>query len=123
MAAMGFTTNTLVNMTEEEIEDLMKTLVELYQMDLPIGKRFEITSAMRAEKEQIADILTKPLDQKSFEFLMKCLGMTNNLAVEIKGECWNLIPTANNEQLNRDLISRRCSSLFDVVKSFGYFGH
>eukprot|EP00253_Pinus_taeda_P034774 PITA_34774 len=38
-------------------------------------------------QEQVADILTKPLDQKSFEFLRKCLGMTECLAVEIKGEC------------------------------------
>eukprot|EP00253_Pinus_taeda_P016157 PITA_16157 len=38
-------------------------------------------------QEQVADILTKPLGQKSFEFLRKCLGMTNNPAIEIKGEC------------------------------------
>eukprot|EP00253_Pinus_taeda_P018945 PITA_18945 len=38
-------------------------------------------------QEQVADILTKPLGQKSFEFLRKCLGMTNNPAVEIKWEC------------------------------------
>ena len=38
-------------------------------------------------QEQVADILTKPLDQKSFEFLRKCLGITDNPAVEIKGEC------------------------------------
>eukprot|EP00253_Pinus_taeda_P012378 PITA_12378 len=38
-------------------------------------------------QEQVADILTKPLDQKSFEFLRKCLGMTECSAVEIKGEC------------------------------------
>ena len=37
-------------------------------------------------QEQVADILTKPLDQKSFEFLRKCLGMTECPAVEIKGE-------------------------------------
>ena len=35
-------------------------------------------------QEQVADILTKPLDQKSFEFLRKLLGMTDNPAVEIK---------------------------------------
>eukprot|EP00253_Pinus_taeda_P033015 PITA_33015 len=40
-------------------------------------------------QEQVADILTKLLDQKSFEFLRKCLGMVECLAVEIKGECWN----------------------------------
>eukprot|EP00253_Pinus_taeda_P006416 PITA_06416 len=38
-------------------------------------------------REQVADILTKPLDQKSFEFLRKCLGMTKCPIVEIKGEC------------------------------------
>eukprot|EP00253_Pinus_taeda_P022186 PITA_22186 len=38
-------------------------------------------------QEQVADIiLTKPLDQKSFEFLRKCLGMIECPAVEIKGE-------------------------------------
>ena len=38
-------------------------------------------------QKQFADILTKPLGQKSFEFLRKCLGMTDNPIVEIKGEC------------------------------------
>ena len=36
---------------------------------------------------QVADILTKPLDQKSFEFLRKLFCMTDNPIVEIKGEC------------------------------------
>eukprot|EP00253_Pinus_taeda_P019954 PITA_19954 len=40
-------------------------------------------------QEQVADILTKPLDQKNFEFLRKCLGMIECPIVEIKGECWN----------------------------------
>jgi len=38
-------------------------------------------------QEQVSDILTKPLDQKSFQFLRKRLGMTDNPTVEIKGEC------------------------------------
>jgi len=38
-------------------------------------------------QEQIADILTKPLGQKSFELLRKCLDITDNPVVEIKGEC------------------------------------
>ena len=87
MVEMGFTANALVNMTEEEIEDLMKTFVELYHMDLLIGERYGIKSLTTAEKEHVADILTKPLNQKSFEFLMKCLGMTDNSVVDIKGEC------------------------------------
>jgi len=47
----------------------MKTLVELYDMHLLIGERYEIKTPVTEEKEQVADILTKPLDQKSFEFL------------------------------------------------------
>ena len=38
-------------------------------------------------KEQLVDILTKPLGKKSFEYLRKFLGMTNNPATEFKGEC------------------------------------
>ena len=38
-------------------------------------------------EEQFADILTKPLGQKSFEYLRKCLGMTNNPTTDFKGEC------------------------------------
>nr|AAF77607.1 ZamfuNdly protein [Zamia furfuracea] len=57
MCEMGFTANTLVNMTEEEIEDLMKTLVEIYRMDLLIGERYGIKSAVRAEKKRLQENL------------------------------------------------------------------
>ena len=38
-------------------------------------------------EEQFADILTKPLGQKTFEYLIKCLGMTDNPIYDFKGEC------------------------------------
>eukprot|EP00253_Pinus_taeda_P010970 PITA_10970 len=38
-------------------------------------------------QEQVADIVTKPLGEKSFEFFRKCLGITHKPAVEIKEEC------------------------------------
>ena len=49
-------------------------------------------------EDQFADILTKPLAQKSFEHFRKCPGMQKNPTVEIKGECWKLIPTAEVKQ-------------------------
>ena len=49
-------------------------------------------------EDQFADILTKPLAQKSFEHFRKCLGMQKNPTVEIKGECWKLIPTVEVKQ-------------------------
>eukprot|EP00253_Pinus_taeda_P013408 PITA_13408 len=47
----------------------------------------EIVLQHCSTQEQVADILTKPLGQKICEFLRKRLGMINNPAVEIKGEC------------------------------------
>ena len=38
-------------------------------------------------EEQYTNILTKPLAQKTFEFLRKCLGMMDNPAADFKGEC------------------------------------
>ena len=38
-------------------------------------------------EEQFADILTKPLGQKSFEYLRKFLGMIDNPVDDFKGEC------------------------------------
>ncbi|GLJ52812.1 hypothetical protein SUGI_1125080 [Cryptomeria japonica] len=57
MTEMGFTANTLVNMTEEEVDDLIKTLVEIYRMDLLLGERYGIKSAIRAEKKRLQDSL------------------------------------------------------------------
>ena len=37
-------------------------------------------------EEQFADILKKPLGQKSFNYLRKCLGMQENPVVEFKRE-------------------------------------
>eukprot|EP00253_Pinus_taeda_P005715 PITA_05715 len=47
----------------------------------------EISLEHCRSQEQVANILTKPLDQKIFEFLRKCLGMNECPTVEIKGEC------------------------------------
>nr|AAD38872.1 WelNdly protein [Welwitschia mirabilis]AAD41615.1 NEEDLY homolog [Welwitschia mirabilis] len=57
MSEMGFTASTLINMTEEEIDELMKTLVEIYHVDLLIGERYGIKSAVRAEKKRLQESL------------------------------------------------------------------
>ena len=49
---MGFTFNTLVNMIEPEIDDVIKTMVEGYQMELLVGERYGLKSAIRAEKKR-----------------------------------------------------------------------
>eukprot|EP00253_Pinus_taeda_P009569 PITA_09569 len=52
-----------------------------------IGKQCRNCFKTLQDSEEVEDILTKPLGQKKFEFLRKCLSMTHNLVVEIKREC------------------------------------
>ena len=71
-------------------------------------------------QEQFANILTKPLGQKSFEYLRKCMGMTDNSAVELKGECWNVNFNCMNVHLQRRLCrstSQLCNSHFPILFS------
>ena len=49
---MGFTVNTLVNMTEPEIDDVITTMMEGYQMELLVGEKYGLKSAIRAEKKR-----------------------------------------------------------------------
>ncbi|KAJ7233743.1 hypothetical protein O6H91_Y451700 [Diphasiastrum complanatum] len=51
MTEMGFTVNTLVNMTEQELEDVITTILETYQVELLVGEKYGIKSAIRAEKK------------------------------------------------------------------------
>eukprot|EP01018_Ginkgo_biloba_P003952 Gb_13989 [translate_table: standard] len=50
---MGFTVSTLVNMTEQEVEDLVREMVETYHLDLLMGEKYGIRAAVRAEKRRI----------------------------------------------------------------------
>ncbi|KAH9329062.1 hypothetical protein KI387_001170 [Taxus chinensis] len=52
MVDMGFTVNTLVNMTEQELDDVVRTLVEIYRIDLLVGEKYGIKSAIRAERRR-----------------------------------------------------------------------
>nr|AAT75301.1 leafy-like protein [Ginkgo biloba] len=87
MNEMGFTANTLVNMTEEEIEDLMKALVEIYRMDLLIGERYGIKSAVRAEKKRLQDNLEmQRLELLSAETERKRMPDDHNTLVGVTSE-------------------------------------
>nr|QVX19922.1 LEAFY 1 [Equisetum giganteum] len=47
---LGFTVNTLVNMTDPEIDELVKTMVEGFRLELLVGERYGLKSAIRAER-------------------------------------------------------------------------
>lgn len=49
---MGFTVSTLVNMMEQEIDDVIKTMMEGYHMELLVGEKYGLKSAIRAERKR-----------------------------------------------------------------------
>nr|BAB88867.1 LFY homolog [Angiopteris lygodiifolia] len=52
---LGFTVSTLVNMTEQEIDDVIKTMLEGYPVELLMGEKYGFKSAIRAEKKRQED--------------------------------------------------------------------
>nr|AIG12614.1 LEAFY protein [Ephedra equisetina] len=65
LVEMGFTANTLVNLTEDEVDDVIRTMVEIYRLELLVGERYGIKSAVRAEKRRIDEA-----DRKRFQELV-----------------------------------------------------
>nr|BBC78344.1 FLORICAULA/LEAFY-like protein [Larix gmelinii var. japonica] len=63
MVDMGFTVNTLVNMTEQELDDLIRALVDIYRVDLLVGEKYGIKSAIRAEKRRLEEAERKRIEQ------------------------------------------------------------
>ncbi|XP_057826214.1 floricaula/leafy-like protein isoform X2 [Cryptomeria japonica] len=53
MVELGFTANTLVNMTEQELDDVVRILVDIYSLDLLVGEKYGIKSAIRAERRRL----------------------------------------------------------------------
>ncbi|KAJ1404984.1 Floricaula/Leafy protein, SAM domain [Sesbania bispinosa] len=48
-----FTANTLVDMKDEEIDDMMNNLSQIFRWDLLVGERYGIKAAIRAERRRI----------------------------------------------------------------------
>ncbi|CAM6082502.1 unnamed protein product [Calypogeia fissa] len=67
MTEMGFTVSTLVNMTEAELDDIIQTISDILQMELLVGERYGIKSAVRAEKRHIDE----ELERQRLELLTK----------------------------------------------------
>ncbi|KAF7840217.1 protein UNIFOLIATA [Senna tora] len=79
IAELGFTVSTLVNMKDEELEEMMNGLSQIFRWDLLVGERYGIKAAVRAERRrmeeeetrrrniQSADTTTNTLDALSQE--------------------------------------------------------
>nr|ALP44209.1 LEAFY-like protein [Vuralia turcica] len=55
VADLGFTANTLLDMKDEELDDMMNSLSQIFRWDLLVGERYGIKAAVRAERRRIDD--------------------------------------------------------------------
>ncbi|GAB4860342.1 hypothetical protein Ancab_035500 [Ancistrocladus abbreviatus] len=55
IAELGFTVSTLVDMKEEELDDMMNSLSQIFRWELLVGERYGIKAAVRAERRRLED--------------------------------------------------------------------
>ncbi|KAJ1417813.1 Floricaula/Leafy protein, SAM domain [Sesbania bispinosa] len=55
IAELGFTASTLVDMKDEELDDMMNSLSQIFRWDLLVGERYGIKAAVRAERRRVDD--------------------------------------------------------------------
>lgn len=55
IAELGFTVNTLVDMKDEELEEMMNSLSQIFRWELMVGERYGIKAAVRAERRRLLD--------------------------------------------------------------------
>jgi hypothetical protein len=79
IAELGFTVSTLLDMKEEELDDMMNSLSQIFRWNLLVGERYGIKAAVRAERRRLdeeesrrrhplsADTTTNALDALSQE--------------------------------------------------------
>ncbi|KAK7316864.1 hypothetical protein RJT34_00631 [Clitoria ternatea] len=55
IAELGFTVSTLMDMKDEELDDMMNSLSQIFRWDLLVGERYGIKAAVRAERRRVED--------------------------------------------------------------------
>ncbi|KAK4760718.1 hypothetical protein SAY87_005611 [Trapa incisa] len=50
---LGFTVNTLIDMKDEELDDMMNSLSQIFRWELLVGERYGIKAAVRAERRRL----------------------------------------------------------------------
>nr|ABV59208.1 LEAFY protein 2 [Viola pubescens] len=53
MAELGFTVNTLLDMKDEELDEMMNSLSQIFRWELLVGERYGIKAAVRAERRRL----------------------------------------------------------------------
>ncbi|KAK1289010.1 Floricaula protein [Acorus calamus] len=54
LAELGFTASTLVGMRDEELDEMMSTMSQIFRWELLVGERYGIKTAVRSERRRLA---------------------------------------------------------------------
>ena len=55
IAELGFTVSTLLGMKEEELDEMMNSVSQIFRWELLVGERFGIKAAVRAERRRLEE--------------------------------------------------------------------
>nr|BAD10950.1 LEAFY protein [Pyrus pyrifolia] len=55
IAELGFTVNTLLDMNDDELDDMMSSLSQIFRWELIVGERYGIKAAVRAERRRLEE--------------------------------------------------------------------
>ncbi|CAL1389245.1 unnamed protein product [Linum trigynum] len=56
IAELGFTVSTLLEMKEEELDEMMTNLSQIFRWELFVGERFGVKAAVRAERRRLEEL-------------------------------------------------------------------
>ncbi|KAK8710990.1 hypothetical protein V6N13_146297 [Hibiscus sabdariffa] len=56
IAELGFTVNTLLDMKEEELDEMMMSVSQIFMWELLIGEMYGIKAAVRAERRRLEEL-------------------------------------------------------------------
>ncbi|XP_010250510.1 PREDICTED: floricaula/leafy homolog 1 [Nelumbo nucifera] len=59
IAELGFTVSTLLDMKDEELDDMMTSLSQIFRWELLVGERYGIKAAVRAERRRLEEDETR----------------------------------------------------------------
>lgn len=55
IAELGFTVSTLLDMKDDELDEMMNSLSQIFRWDLLVGERYGIKAAVRAHRRRLDD--------------------------------------------------------------------
>lgn len=67
MAQMGFTVSTLMNMKDDEVDFVIKSMIEEYHLELLVGEQFGIKAGVRAKRRA----LDEEMEQQRLDMLAR----------------------------------------------------